>query len=83
MHPLQVLIHMGILHGPDSNPMPKLWEAPDCTIQIMVQVQVLDILDIHTVMVTGISRGMTKNTLDLMKGIISSIHPLHTHPPHH
>ena len=83
MHPLQVLIHTGILHGPNSDPMLKLWEALDHTVQIMAQVQVLDILDIQTVMVTGISRGMTKNMLDLMKGIISGIHPLHTHPPHH
>ena len=84
MHPLQVLIHTDVLHSPNHNPMPKFWGVLDCTIQIMVQVQVLDILGIHTVMVTtGISRGMVNNTLDLMKDIISGIFPLYTHPLHH
>ena len=84
MHPLQVLIYMDVLHSPDCNLMPKFWGVLDCTIQTMVQVQVLDILGLHTVMVTtGISRGMVNNTLDLMRDIISGICPLHTHPLHH
>ena len=73
---------MDIHHSLNPDLMPKFWEILDHTIQIMAQVY--SILGIHKVMITtGISRGMPRNTHDLMKDIISSTHPLHTHPLRH
>ena len=82
MQPLQEQLHMDVLHSPNLDLMPKFWEIPDHTIQIMDQV--LSILGTHKVMITtGISRGLPSNTHGSMKDTISSTQPLHTHPLHH
>ena len=80
MQPLQVQLHTDIPHSPKHDLMLKLWEIPDHTVEIII-ILVLDIPGTNKMMdITGISRGMIKNMLGLMRDTISSIHPLCTHP---
>ena len=83
MQPQQVQVQADILHSPTHEPMPKFQGIPDHTMEIII-ILVLDIPGTNKMMdITGISGGMTNNMPDFMRDIISSIHPLHTHPPHH
>ena len=83
MHSLQELLHTDILHSPNCDQMPKIREIADRTLQITVQVLVLDILGTHKVMITtGTSREVASNMLDLTKDIISGTCLLCSHPPH-
>ena len=83
MQPWQVQVQADVLHSPTHVSMPKFQGISDHTMEIII-ILVLDIPGTNKMMdITGISRGMTSNMPDLMRDIISGIHLLHTHPPHH
>ena len=72
-------------HSSQSHPHAdaKISRNSDHTMEIII-ILVLDIPGTNKMMdITGISRGMTSNMPDLMRDIISGVHLLHTHPPHH
>ena len=56
MQPLQIQLHTDVLHSPNHDPMPKLREIPDHTMEIII-ILVLDIPHTNKMMdITGISR---------------------------
>ena len=81
IQPLWIQLHTDVLHSPNHNLMPKLWEILDHTMEIII-ILVLDIPSTNKMMdITGISRGMINNTLGLMRDTIIGIHPP-VYPPH-